>query len=102
MPAANAVEVRTAGNDRPSGCRSGIPRNPRIAAFTIMPGDEIASPQQLLKQATKAKNAAGCGDVTTTPPYDPESQDRIHVDPNSGPPLSSYPTTPPASGPHAD
>ena len=72
------------------------------AAFTLMPGDEIASPQQLLKQAAKAKNSAGCGDVTTTPPYDPASQDRIHVDPNSGPPLSSYPTTPPASGPHAD
>jgi hypothetical protein len=73
-----------------------------VAAFTLMPEDEIASPKELLQQAGKAKDTAGCGDVTTTPPYDPASQDRIHVDPNSGPPLSTYPTTPPASGPHAD
>lgn len=74
-----------------------------VAAFTLMPGDETASPQQLLKQAAKAKDPAGCGDVTTTPPYDPESQDRIHIgSTGDGPPLSSYRTTPPASGPHAD
>jgi len=73
-----------------------------VAAFTLLPSGEPASAQRLLQQAAKAKDGAGCGDVTTTPPYDPASQDRIHVDPNNGPPLSTYPTTPPASGPHAD
>lgn len=72
-----------------------------VAAFTLLPSPDLASAQDLLRQAAKAKEAAGCGDVTTTPPYDPASQDRVHVDPNNGPPLSTYPTTPPASGPHA-
>ena len=72
-----------------------------IAGFTLLPSEALPTPQELFRRAAKAADAAGCGDVTTTLPYDPPSQDRIHLDPNSGPPLSTYPTVPPASGPHA-
>ena len=48
--------------------------------------------------------AAGCTAVRTTPDYR-GGQDRVHIGTRGGPakapPLSSYPTTPPASGPHA-
>jgi hypothetical protein len=46
---------------------------------------------------------AGCGPVQTTPAY-PGATDRTHIGPGSAvktpPELSSYPTVPPASGPH--
>src|SRR4051812_38876044 len=35
-PATRQVEVSTASNGRPSGCRAGTPANPRIAGFTKM------------------------------------------------------------------
>jgi hypothetical protein len=74
-----------------------------VAAFTLLPSSDLLTPQQLLRRAAKAADAAGCGDVTTTPPFDPADQDRTHIGTTgAGPPLSSYPTTPPASGPHAD
>jgi Protein of unknown function (DUF3105) len=77
-----------------------------VAAATLLPsgGDDLPSPNQLLQRATAAADAAGCGDVTTTPPFDPPDQDRTHIGGGdiAGPPLSAYPTTPPASGPHAD
>jgi hypothetical protein len=50
--------------------------------------------------------AAGCSPVRTTPLYDPAKPevDRQHIAQGSPvptpPPLSTYPTTPPASGPH--
>ncbi len=67
-------------------------------------GGDIPTPDQLLRRAADAADAAGCGDVTTTAPFDPPDQDRTHIGGGeiSGPPLSAYPTTPPASGPHAD
>ena len=74
------------------------------AAATLLPsgGGDQPSPNQLLQRATSAVDAAGCGDATTTPPFDPPDQDRTHIGEAVGPPLSAYPTTPPASGPHAD
>jgi hypothetical protein len=77
-----------------------------VFATTLLPsgGGDLPSPEQLLQRAAAAADAAGCGDVTTTPPFDPPDQDRTHIGGGSiaGPPLSAYPTTPPASGPHAD
>lgn len=75
-----------------------------VAAATLLPSgaDDLPSPNQLLQRATAAADEAGCGDVTTTPPFDPADQDRTHIGDVTGPPLSAYPTTPPASGPHGD
>jgi hypothetical protein len=76
-----------------------------VFAATLLPsGGDLPSPDQLLPRAAASAEAAGCGDVTTTPPFDPPDQDRTHIGGGdiSGPPLSAYPTTPPASGPHAD
>lgn len=75
-----------------------------IVAATLLSSGGLPTPQQLLQRAGQAANAAGCGDVTTAAPFDPPDQDRIHIGGGNvaGPPLSRYPTTPPASGPHAD
>ena len=77
-----------------------------VFATTLLPSGagDLPSPQQLLQRASQAADEAGCGDVTTTPPFDPPDQDRTHIGGGNiaGPPLSAYPTTPPASGPHAD
>jgi hypothetical protein len=75
-----------------------------IAAVTLLPsGGDVEAADALLRRATTAAQQSGCTDVTTTPPFDPEAQDRSHISTGEvGPPLSSYPTTPPASGPHAD
>jgi hypothetical protein len=73
-----------------------------ILAFTLMPsGGELPDADALLQRAAQAADAAGCGDVSTTPSFDPPDQDRTHIGTTVGPPLSAYPTTPPASGPHA-
>jgi Protein of unknown function (DUF3105) len=59
--------------------------------------------KQLLAQAPAALTSAGCGAVETTKDY-PDDHDRTHIgsDPAvpAAPPLSSYPSVPPASGPH--
>jgi hypothetical protein len=76
-----------------------------IFAATLLPSSgDLPTPQELLQQAAQTADGAGCGDVTTTAPFDPADQDRIHIGGGNvaGPPLSQYPTTPPASGPHAD
>jgi hypothetical protein len=72
-------------------------------AFVLGPSDEEGtSPASLLQRAGQAATSAGCTEVQTTPPFDPPDQDQAHINPAVGPPLSSYPTTPPTSGPHAD
>jgi Protein of unknown function (DUF3105) len=55
---------------------------------------------------TQAARAAGCGAVQTVSAY-PNNQDRSHIGAQGAtgsvstpPPLSTYPSTPPASGPH--
>jgi hypothetical protein len=73
-----------------------------VAFFATPDEGGIPAADVLLDRAARAASAAGCTDVATTPPFDPADQDRVHIDPNAGPSLSVYPTTPPASGPHAD
>ena len=72
-------------------------------------GSATTSAADLLKQAPAAEKSAGCTTVQTTPNYqnapgaDPDI-DHAHIGVSGGiqtaPPLSSYATTPPASGPH--
>jgi hypothetical protein len=89
-----------------------------VVVLVIKPGSDAtpppdgASPQDLLAQAPDAAKAAGCDDVQTigfyngvTDPGSPEFVDRTHIGPGTPfpemPPLTSYPSTPPVSGPHA-
>jgi hypothetical protein len=79
----------------------------------------VPSAATLLSQATSAVKTAGCSTVQTTQPYDPKKldvqtvpnttgtpveMDHAHIGgaggPVSLPSLSTYPTVPPASGPH--
>src|SRR5439155_14517142 len=61
------------------------------------------SERRLLAQAPAAAVSAGCGPIREIRPY-PGGHDRTHVgsDPavKTMPPLSTYPSVPPASGPH--
>ncbi|HEY7660246.1 MAG TPA: DUF3105 domain-containing protein [Actinomycetota bacterium] len=59
-----------------------------------------ASPGALLAAAEQATADAGCTEVEDIGPYEPRNIDRQHVPSEGTPPLSTYPTTPPASGPH--
>jgi uncharacterized protein DUF3105 len=59
--------------------------------------------RNLLAAAPAAARGAGCSQLQTIQPYNPESQDRLHIGGDgvtAPPPLSSYPTQPPTSGPH--
>jgi hypothetical protein len=61
----------------------------------------LPSPDELLTEAPSAGAAAGCDDVTTVRPY-PRALDQAHVGfgGNRLPPLSTFPSVPPTSGPH--
>ncbi len=69
-----------------------------------------ASPAELLEQAPDAAQTAGCSEVQTPGFYDgadqasPDYADQAHVGGDARfpelPPLDSYPSTPPTSGPH--
>ncbi len=60
----------------------------------------------LLASSTAQAAAAGCTDVQDVGPYQPEDQDRAHIGADGGPAempaLSTYPSVPLTSGPHAD
>jgi hypothetical protein len=77
-----------------------------VLFFAVQGGGRKATAEeaQLLQAATTEATTAGCGPVQTIAPYNPESLDRAHIGANSGvatmPPLSSYPSQPPTSGPH--
>jgi hypothetical protein len=71
-----------------------------IAFFLTRPEPVRAQPEDLLQGATQAVQQAGCDEPTDVGPYQPENQDQQHVASEAMPPLSSYPSTPPASGPH--
>jgi len=60
-----------------------------------------AQERTLLDQAPSQAEAAGCGPVQTTSAYS-GAPDQAHIGAQvaSSPALSSYPSTPPASGPH--
>jgi hypothetical protein len=53
---------------------------------------------------TSPADAAGCGSVRNISPFDPASENQAHIGVTESvptpPPLSAYPSTPPASGPH--
>jgi hypothetical protein len=83
-----------------------------VVAFVVKPGGSdagpLASPQSLLDSAASEVKAAGCDAVQETPNYqdapgkDPDI-DHAHIGDTlvpTPPPLSSYATIPPASGPH--
>jgi hypothetical protein len=63
-----------------------------------------ASAERLLASAASAAQSAGCTSVQDVGPYQPESMDRVHIGTTGGPAtmpaLSTYPSVPPASGPH--
>jgi len=60
-----------------------------------------AQERTLLDQAVSQAQAAGCGPVQTIPAYS-GAPDQAHIGTQvaSPPPLTRYPSTPPASGPH--
>jgi hypothetical protein len=82
-----------------------------VVVVVVQPGKSniaIPSSKSLLGEAAAAAKTAGCDAVADTPNYqnapgaDPDI-DHVHIGTPpvlSPPPLSSYPTTPPASGPH--
>lgn len=70
-----------------------------LFAFT-RPGTEVPTPQEVLASVEDARTQAGCGEVEDVGPYEPRAQDRAHVPPEAMPPLTTYASTPPASGPH--
>jgi Protein of unknown function (DUF3105) len=76
-----------------------------VLGVTLLPSGDDAEPRtldRLLARAAAAADASGCADVAVTPPFDPPDQDASHIaSVSTAPPLSGYPTTPPASGPHA-
>ena len=84
-----------------------------VAVVVLRPGESTsnaADPAQLLADAPAAAGSAGCSPVETTDFYDgfdqssPDYADQAHIggDPRFPelPPLDTYPSTPPASGPH--
>ena len=72
--------------------------------YALRPQPEVQDPRELLAAAPQAARAAGCTDARNVGPYQPEAADRTHVavpgGPPTMPPISTYPSVPPASGPH--
>ena len=69
-----------------------------IVRDQVTAGRQRREQQALLAQATRAAHAAGCTAVRDVAAYNPSSEDRQHV--GSLPALGTYPSQPPASGPH--
>ena len=70
-----------------------------VAAFALTrPQEASATPADLLQDADQARQTAGCGTVDDVGSYQPKSSDRSHIVARL--PLSTYPSVPPASGPH--
>jgi hypothetical protein len=66
------------------------------------PTVDATSPQALLARAPEAARDAGCGGIIDVGPFVSAEQDVIHVEPIDMPRLASWPSVPPASGPHAN
>jgi len=75
------------------------------AYYAFRPQPQTQDPGQLLAAAPQAAEAAGCTDVSDVGPYQPSNLDAAHIGvppgPATMPPLSTYPSVPPASGPHS-
>jgi len=74
------------------------------AYYAFRPRPKTQDPGRLLAAAPQAAKAAGCTDVRDVGSYQPSNLDGAHIGvppgPATMPPLSSYPSVPPASGPH--
>lgn len=77
-----------------------------IVAVVVLQPDQtaVASTDELLAQASTAAEDAGCTEVQTTGEYPgADGGGAAHeLFRQAPPPLDTYPSTPPASGPHAD
>jgi hypothetical protein len=75
-----------------------------VAGFLLTrPSPTLADPAELLRRAEEAGRVAGCSAVEDVGPYQPESDDAAHISDSARmPALSTYPSVPPASGPHND
>lgn len=80
-----------------------------IATFALTrpkePSESEARAPGLLASSAAEAAAAGCTQVRAVGAYQPSELDRAHVGSDlvsAMPPLASYPSQPPASGPHAD
>jgi len=72
-----------------------------LAVFWFLrPQPVRATPGDLFRAAPQAREQAGCGPVENVGPFQPRDRDREHVPTEAMPPLSTYPSVPPASGPH--
>ncbi len=72
-----------------------------VVAFVVVAGGIVA----FIALRPSAAKAAGCGSVRVISPYNPSSDDRAHIGGQEStvatpPPLSSYQSVPPVSGPH--
>ncbi|HEU4356370.1 MAG TPA: DUF3105 domain-containing protein [Actinomycetota bacterium] len=79
-----------------------------VAFLVTRPEERSAATEratQVLATSSAQTEAAGCTEVQDVGAYQPEGQDRVHIGGGDGPAempaLSTYPSTPPASGPHA-
>lgn len=74
-----------------------------IVYFTTRTTPATGEEARLLAQVDDAAEASGCGDIETIEAY-PNQQDQTHIGQNVAqmPPLSTYPSQPPVSGPHAN
>jgi len=74
------------------------------AYYALRPRPEVQDPRELLAAAPQAAEAAGCTDVSDVGPYQPSNLDAAHIGGSPGPatmpPLLTYASVPPASGPH--
>jgi hypothetical protein len=72
-----------------------------VGGFALTrPSTAVAEPAELFQQAAQAKRSAGCGVAEDVGGYRPAGDDQLHVGAGEMPPLSSYASIPPASGPH--
>lgn len=73
-----------------------------VAIFSLTrPTEAVATPDEMLQRGAQASEAAGCEEARRVDPFEPQAQDQAHVDTSAElPPLSAYPSVPPASGPH--
>ncbi|MEX0991069.1 MAG: DUF3105 domain-containing protein [Actinomycetota bacterium] len=72
-----------------------------IGACTSSPKPPAPAPTSAVAPASPTSSGsggAGCTEVQNVGPYDPADENQLHVE--QLPPLSTYPSQPPASGPH--
>ncbi len=101
------IERRMARSRRNRWIALGVVVVVAAAAAVIVatrPKPAVQNVSALIAAAPQAAKAAGCTSVRDVGAYSPESLDRTHIGVQGGvptmPPLSSYPSVPPASGPH--